>query len=236
MDILRLDNRIVVCIKPAGVVSTDEPGGLPDRLREELGGGEVCLRTVHRLDQPVSGVMVLARSREAARRLSAQMEGGGFHKEYLAVVHGEPEEDEGRFCDLLSRSKEERKTYITHTPGKDAREARLSYRVLGRREGLTLVSVALETGRTHQIRAQFSGRGFPLVGDKKYGAPEADMEGIALWSHRLEFLHPQTEEPVAVSALPPARYPWNLFGEILDETDRGSRENKQKNRGKHHKK
>ena len=220
MDILHLDNRIVVCLKPVGVVSTDEPGGLPDRLREELGGGEVCIRTVHRLDQPVGGVMVLARSREAARRLSDQMSGGGFHKEYLAVVHGEMGEDEGRFCDLLCHSKEERKTYITQTPGKDAREARLSYRVLARREGMSLVSVELETGRTHQIRAQFSGHGFPLVGDKKYGAPEAEMEGIALWSHRLEFLHPQTEEPVSVRAFPPARYPWNLFGEFLGETDR----------------
>ena len=220
MEILHLDNRIVVCIKPAGVVSTDEPGGLPDLLRAQLGGEGACLRTVHRLDQPVGGVMVLARSREAARRLSDQMAGGGFRKEYLAVVHGEIPEDEGRFCDLLCRNREERKTCITHTPGKDAREARLSYRVLGRREGLTLVSVSLETGRTHQIRAQFSGHGYPLAGDRKYGAPEGEAGGVALWSHGLEFTHPQTEERVSVRVLPPEGYPWALFGEILSEKDR----------------
>ena len=218
MDILRMDNRILVCVKPVGVLSTDEEGGLPDLLREQLGGEGTCLRTVHRLDRPVGGVMVLARSREAARRLSAQMSGGDFCKEYLAVVHGEPEE-EGRFCDLLCRSKAEHKTDVTHTPGKDAREARLTYRVLGRREGLSLVAVALETGRTHQIRAQFSAHGFPLVGDRKYGAPEAEMEGIALWSRALQFTHPQTEETVHVTADPPAVYPWTLFDGVLGKKD-----------------
>lgn len=216
MEILHQDNRIVVCVKPAGVVSTDEPGGLPDLLRVQLGGENPCLRTVHRLDQVVGGVMVLARSREAARRLSAQVQSRTFRKVYLAVVHGEVT-DVGTLEDLLIRSKEERKTYLAEEPSKDTREAVLHFRRLGRTDGLSLVRIELETGRTHQIRAQFSGHGFPLVGDRKYGAPEQDMEGIALWSAAVGFEHPQTGEPEAFSALPPRVWPWTLFDKKLEE-------------------
>lgn len=211
MDILYQDNRIIVCLKPVGVVSVDEPGGLPQLAREALGDHQACIRTVNRLDQVVGGVMVLARSREAARRLSAQVEGRTFRKEYLAVLHGSPTEDGGTLRDLLARSKAERKTYVTHEPGKEAREAVLHYRVLERKEGLTLVAVTLETGRPHQIRAQFSSRGLPLVGDRKYGAPPAEMKGIALWSHTVGFVHPQTEEELTFTAPPPARWPWTVF-------------------------
>ena len=216
MDILYQDNRIVVCLKPAGILSTDEPGGLPELLRQELGGPEVCLRTVHRLDRVVGGVMVLARSREAARRLSAQVQNRSFRKIYLAIVHGQLP-DTGTFIDLLRRSKEERKTYLADVPSKDTQEAVLHFRRLGHADGLSLVRIELETGRTHQIRAQFSGHGFPLVGDKKYGAPEQDTEGIALWSSALVFSHPQTEEGMAFMAPPPNTWPWSLFhGEILE--------------------
>ena len=216
MDILYRDNRIVVCIKPAGVLSTDEPGGLPDLLRQELGGPEVCLRTVHRLDRVVGGVMVLARSREAARRLSAQVQNRTFRKVYLAVVHGQLP-DTGTFIDLLRRCKEERKTYLADESSRDTQEAILHFRRLGCADGLSMVRIELETGRTHQIRAQFSGHGFPLVGDKKYGAPEQDMEGIALWSSALAFSHPQTGEEVSFLAPPPNTRPWSLFyKEILE--------------------
>lgn len=216
MEILHQDNRIVVCIKPVGVVSTDEPGGLPELLREQLGGENPCLRTVHRLDQVVSGVMVLARSREAARRLSAQVQNRTFHKVYLAVVHGGVT-DVGTLEDLLIRSKEERKTYLAQEPSKDAQEAVLHFHRLGCADGLSLVRIELETGRTHQIRAQFSGHGFPLVGDKKYGAPEQDMEGIALWSAAVGFEHPQTGEEEVFYALPPKVWPWTLFDENLEK-------------------
>lgn len=216
MDILYLDNRIVVCLKPAGVLSTDEPGGLPDLLRQELGGPETCLRTVHRLDRVVGGVMVLARSREAARRLSTQVQNRTFHKAYLAVVHGQLP-DMGTFVDLLRRSKEERKTYLAEEPSRDTQEAILHFRRLGCADGLSLVHITLETGRTHQIRAQFSGHGFPLVGDRKYGAPEQDMEGIALWSCGLSFAHPQTGEEVSFAAPPPDIWPWSLFSKEINE-------------------
>ncbi|MBQ3089479.1 MAG: RluA family pseudouridine synthase [Oscillospiraceae bacterium] len=211
MDILYQDNRIIVCLKPAGVLSTDEPGGLPDLIRDYLGEEKSCVRTVHRLDRVVGGVMVLARSREASRRLSAQVRDRSFEKNYLALVHGSPEQEEGTFRDLLLRCKEEKKTYVTDRPGKEAQEAILRYRVLDRREGLSLIRIHLETGRTHQIRAQFSSRDLPLVGDKKYGAPAREMDGIALWSHSVAFRHPQTEEKLRFESDPPRRDPWTIF-------------------------
>ncbi|MCD7856381.1 MAG: RluA family pseudouridine synthase [Clostridiales bacterium] len=221
MDILYQDNRILVCVKPAGIRSTDEPGGLPDCLRRELGDTHACLRTVHRLDQVVGGVMVLARSREAARRLSAQVRQHELEKDYLAVVHGVPAEAQGELRDLLARSKAERKTYVVSEPGRDVREAVLHYRALETVGGLTLVAIRLQTGRTHQIRAQFSARGLPLVGDRKYGAPEEGADGIGLWACRLSFTHPQTGERVTFSAPPPRTVPWTAFPQLWAASDEG---------------
>ena len=207
MDILYTDKDMIVCIKPAGVLSTDEPGGLPELLRAELGTGDV--RTVHRLDRVVSGLMVLARNAASASALSRQIREGGFDKDYLAVVHGETAE-QGEMVDLLARDKAERKTYVTHTPGKGVQEAILRYETLGRAEGLSLVKIRLITGRTHQIRCQFSSRGLPLVGDRKYSLIE-DGCPIALWSHRLSFAHPADGRPQIFTAPPPEYYPWDRF-------------------------
>ena len=207
MEIVYQDRDIIVCIKPAGVLSTDEPGGLPELVRQALGDPQANVRTVHRLDRVVSGLMVLARTKKSAAELSRQIREDQFQKEYLAVVHGTPDES-GTFRDLLLRSKEERKTYIVSEPGKDVQEAILHYRVLSRKDGLSRVRIQLETGRTHQIRAQFSGRGFPLVGDKKYGLQE-DCD-IALWSYRLQFSHPWTGEIMEFTAQPPQVYPWDI--------------------------
>ena len=214
VPILYEDNRILVCLKPPGVVSTDQPGGLPGLLREQLGGGALCLRTVHRLDKPVGGVMVLARSREAARRLSRQVEEHSFRKEYWAVLNGQPEEPSGRLVDLLGYDRSTRTAYTAQEPGKEVREAALRYTVLGHTDGLTLVSVLLETGRTHQIRIQFASRALPLAGDEKYGAPPMEMEGIGLWARSLSFAHPQTGEKLTFAAPPPARAPWDQFPSV----------------------
>ena len=201
MDILYADNRILVCLKPAGVLSTDEPGGMPALLREALGDAHACVRTVHRLDRPVGGVMVFARSRAAASILSAQVRERRFSKEYLAVAEGCPAEPSGRMEDLLLRDTLAGRTLVVSAPGKDVQPAALSYRVLAQAGGLSLVLVSLETGRTHQIRAQFAARGLPLAGDRKYGAAR---EGpLALWSYRLAFDHPQTGERLTFSHLPP---------------------------------
>ena len=209
MDILYADKRILVAIKPAGVLSTDEPGGMPSLLRAQLGDDRACVRTVHRLDAAVQGVMVFARSARAASLLSEQIRDRGFQKEYLAVVHGAPPA-EGTLCDLLGRDRQRRMTYVADVPGKDVREAKLSYRVLQRREGYSLVSICLHTGRTHQIRVQFSSRGWPLAGDRKYGT-EDGFDAIALWSHRIAFTHPETGEAVEFSALPPCEGAWGMF-------------------------
>ena len=206
MEIIYQDKDIVVCIKPAGVLSTDEPGGMPDLVRAAI--GDTNVRTVHRLDQTVSGLMVLARRSKAASELSRQIREGQFEKEYLAVIHGDPGEDSGIYRDLLFRDKQERKTYIVQESGKDVQEAVLDYRVISHSEGLTCVRIRLHTGRTHQIRAQFSGRGLPLVGDKKYGIAE-DKCNIALWSYRLAFLHPYTGKPMEFTMVPPQVYPWS---------------------------
>ena len=213
MDILYSDPELLVCIKPAGVLSTDEPGGLPELLRRELGDEKADVRTVHRLDRVVSGLMVLARGAAPASELSRQIREGEFQKEYLAVVHGLTP-DRGELCDLLARDKRERKTYVASAPGKDAREARLDYVTLGHSGGLSLVRITLRTGRTHQIRCQFSSRGWPLVGDRKYSTLE-DGCPIALWSRSLTFRHPATGEALAFSAAPPREYPWELFSDFF---------------------
>lgn len=209
MEIIYQDKDIIVCVKPAGVLSTDEPGGVPDLVRTALGDPAANVRTVHRLDQTVSGLMVLARRSKAASELSRQIREGEFQKEYVAVIHGTPTEDKGELRDLLLRNKQERKTYVVQTPGKDVQEAILTYRVLNRTEELTRVRIQLQTGRTHQIRVQFSSRGFPLVGDRKYGNPEETCS-IALWSYRLAFNHPYSGKPMEFILEPPQIYPWSI--------------------------
>lgn len=210
MKILYNDKYITVCIKPAGAVSTDEPGGMPELIRNELGDPKADVRCVHRLDRAVSGLMVYARSSEAAAELSRQISGRSFDKEYLAVVEGCPEAAEGRMDDLLFRNSAENKTYVVSRMRKGVREASLEYRVLGSAEGMSLVRIKLLTGRTHQIRAQFSSRGMPLAGDRKYGSADTQC-AIALWSCELNFNHPSSGKPLGFSALPPKEYPWSLF-------------------------
>lgn len=210
MEFLYQDQDIIVAVKPPRVLSTDEPGGMPELVREALGDKNADVRTVHRLDRVVSGLMVLARNPQAASELSRQIRENAFGKEYVAVIHGVPDEKEGTLRDLLLRDKQERKTYIVTEPAKGVQEAILDYRVLGKISGLSKVGIILRTGRTHQIRAQFSGRDLPLVGDRKYSLNEDDCE-IALWSYRLKFCHPTTGEMLEFCKEPPTIYPWNLF-------------------------
>ena len=207
MDILYQDARIVVAVKPAGVVSTDEPGGMPELLRAYLHTD--CIRTVHRLDAQVAGVMVFARSRVAASLLSQQIREHRFSKEYLAVLCGTPTQPADTLTDLLARDTRRRVTYVADAPSPDTREARLSYDTVDSAGGLTLVRVRLHTGRTHQIRVQFSSRGLPLLGDIRYGS-KADCS-TALWSYHMAFTHPVTGRTVDVTCPPPESWPWTLF-------------------------
>lgn len=209
MEILHIDKDIIVCIKPARVLSTDEPGGLPDLLRQELKDPDADIRTVHRLDRVVSGVMVLARNKKAASELSRQIREDSFQKEYLAMLHGTPQQDYGRLTDLLYRDKARKMTMVASEPSKGVQEAILDYRVIRQTDTFSLVEIHLLTGRTHQIRVQFSSRGMPLVGERKYAVLDDNCE-IALWSHRIGFNHPRTGEYVTFAQEPPCIFPWAI--------------------------
>lgn len=209
LHVLYVDEDIFVCIKPARVLSTDEPGGLPGLVRMELNDESADVRTVHRLDRVVSGVMVVARNAKAASDLSRQIREDSFEKEYLAVVHGCPESSCGTLTDLLYRDKARRMTMVASEPAKGVQEAVLDYSVLGISEKMSRVQVRLRTGRTHQIRVQFASRGMPLVGERKYCTLEDPCE-IALWSHRIAFTHPGNGERVEFSSEPPSIYPWTI--------------------------
>lgn len=205
LSLLYADDEIVVCIKPPRVLSTDEPGGMPELLRRQLTTDDV--RTVHRLDRVVGGLMVFARNAACASELSRQIRENTFEKTYLAVVHGTPEYDVGEFYDLLFRNKARKMTEVVLAEGKGVQPASLSYCVLNKAKGMSRVRIQLQTGRTHQIRVQFASRNMPLVGERKYSTLEDGCE-IALWSHRLCFTHPTTGEKMQFVQQPPKVYPW----------------------------
>lgn len=198
IQLLHRDRSLLVCLKPPGVPSQDAPdgGGLPQLLSAQEGGP--CY-PVHRLDQGVGGVMVLARTRPAAAALSSSIRSGGFQKEYLCMVLGCPAEDRGTWRDLLLHDRARNKSFVVSRPRGGVKEASLDYRVLARKPDLALVAVSLHTGRTHQIRVQFASRGFPLAGDGKYGGGRGP---IALWSAVLSFPHPDSGEPMRFARLP----------------------------------
>ena len=209
MEILYQDDRVIVCVKPAGVLSTDEPGGMPSLLRGALGDENANIRGVHRLDQGVGGVMVYARTKRAAQDLSEQMRKHEFEKKYLAVTLGAPMAERGELTNWLKRDTLAHKTFAVPEGAPDARLARLSYEVTSTKGALSLVSITLHTGRTHQIRCQFAEIGLPLWGDRKYGASEG--EAISLWSNAISFHHPRTGERLVFAAPPPNVHPWTIF-------------------------
>ena len=210
MEIILHNSKTAVCVKPAGILSTDEPGGMPSLVREQLGVEEV--RTVHRLDRVVGGLMVLALDKDTASNLGMQIAERSFEKEYLAVVHNILPESSGTFTDYLERDRRTATTHVAKGPSKEAREAVLDYTVLDylKEEGLSLVRIKLRTGRTHQIRVQFSSRGYPLWGDRKYGTL-TDSGNIALWSYRVAFNMPDSGERADICLPPPDIEPWNRF-------------------------
>jgi len=210
MELIYQDAHMVVCIKPAGVRSTDEPGGVPELVRQALGDEKATVRTVHRLDQVVSGLMVLARTEAAASELSRQIREHIFQKEYQAVIHGAPAEDSGTLRDLLYRDKARRMTMVAREMAKGVQEAVLDYRVTARQDTMSRVSIRLHTGRTHQIRVQFASRQMPLYGDSRYGGRKGDALG--LWSHRLTLPHPVTGESLSAESRPDwSIAPWCYF-------------------------
>ena len=162
MDILYSDRDLAVCVKPVGLDSEQE---VPAALKEQL-GGEIF--PIHRLDKNVGGVMVYARTKQAAAALSKAVQEGSMVKEYVAMVHGTPPE-EGDWTDLLWKDSRKNKVFVVKRERGGVKKARLEFHRLTAGEE-SLVRIRLHTGRSHQIRVQFSSRGFPLVGDHKYGS------------------------------------------------------------------
>lgn len=217
MEILYEDKNLLLAVKPAGVLSEDTPGQetMPALLREYLGGGYVGC--VHRLDRIVGGVMLYSKRPEITGKLSALVADHHFTKEYLAVVQGVPAEPSGTFRDLLFKDSSRNKSFVVQRMRKGVKEAVLHYQLLetARRDGQpwSLVKIALETGRSHQIRVQFSSRKMPLMGDGKYGS-RVNLDGIALWSYHIAFTAPDGKK-VDGCCLPKG-YPWELFSVSIE--------------------
>lgn len=216
IKILYDDKHITVCIKPAGVYSQPDNKGSLDmtQLLTEIYDEKISPYVIHRLDAGVSGVMVYGKTNIAAKRLSEQIQNKNFEKEYLAVVCGRPAEDHGIYKDLLFKDSSKNKSFVVDRKRKGVKEASLEYKVLGSAETekgtLSLVWIKLHTGRTHQIRVQFSSRKTPLLGDGKYGSRTNSNE-LALFSCRLSFSHPTSNERLSFSYNPPLVFPWNIL-------------------------
>ena len=204
------DESIIVILKPRGVVSEAEQAGV--KCVSSFFPG-VKLFTVHRLDRETQGVMVYAKTGQSAASLSAQIREGGFEKKYYAVLKGVPSEKEGEMSDLLVRDARRNITRIAREGEEGSKPARLAYRILGENQGLCLADIRLFTGRTHQIRIQFSSRSMPVYGDSLYGGGRGEL---ALFAYSLGFNHPVTGERMNFTVRPsPDMFPWNLFEEEL---------------------
>ena len=219
MKILYEDKYIIICEKPIGVQSQSSVGGkdmpsLLEKYRRDK-GEDGYVGVVHRLDTATGGAMIYAKDKGVAGKLSQSIQGDTYKKEYLAVVEGKPENDAGELRDLLYHDKQKNKSYVVKKSRNGVKEAIAHYRLVKTVEldsgrAVSLVSVLLVTGRTHQIRVQFASRGMPLLGDGKYGSRD-NATTPALWSSKLEILHPVTNKKICVESCPSDTYPWTLF-------------------------
>ncbi len=216
IKILHCDKFIIAAEKPCGVLS--EPTQTEQESILSLAAEQEKLSAlfpIHRLDRNVSGIMLLAKNKNAAGKFSDLVSERSVDKEYLAIVHGKPAESCGIYKDLLFKDSQSNKSYVTDKMRKGVKEASLEYRVLATQNSqdgtLSLVRIKLHTGRTHQIRVQFSSRQTPLFGDGKYGS-HTNRGEIALYSARMSFLHPFTKKFTDIRNLPSTDgYPWNIF-------------------------
>ncbi len=193
MKILFEDKSIIVCIKDRGLLSQADDRGAKNMITELslVTGGEIY--PLHRLDREVGGVMVYAKTKQAAAKLSRDITEHRFIKEYVALIHGKPETESGEMSDLLFKDSKKNKSFVVKRERKGVKRALLEYTLLETKGDYSTVLVRLHTGRTHQIRVQFASRKMPLVGDKKYGAKDS-AENIGLWSYGITFNHPLTGE------------------------------------------
>ena len=220
VDVIYKDSSMSVAYKPAGALCEAANGKenmislLTEKLEKDVPSKPIFVGLVHRLDQVTSGLMVFSADPKLTGKLSEGVASKDTEKEYLAVVHGKPSEDEGEMCDLLFKDSAKNKSYVVKRARKGVREAKLTYKLLETADSnigqISLVKIKLGTGRTHQIRVQFSSRGMALVGDGKYGALD-NASNVALLSHRLSITHPKTKKRLEFSIEPPDEFPWNMF-------------------------
>ena len=218
LSVLYEDNHLLVVSKPAGLPTMGTPDGLPTLLtlakeyvkQRYQKPGNVYLGVMSRLDAPVTGVVLLARTSKAAARLTEQFRTHSVEKRYWAVVEGVLESPEGSLVDWLSHDDRHRRMHIVGVTHPGAKEARLSYQCRGLIKGNSWLEVTLETGRKHQIRLQLAHRGHPIIGDRKYGSREPFSAGIALHSRRLVISHPTTGSRLEFEA--PLPDTWRRFG------------------------
>lgn len=220
INILYEDNHLLCVEKPVNVPVQEDDSkdldlltALKDfiKVRDEK-PGNVFLALVHRLDRPVGGAMVFAKTSKAASRLATALQKGQFERSYLTVVRGKPQKMSGQLEDYLYKDFKTNTSIVVPPTKKGSKRASLSYRVLESAEGLSLIKVQLDTGRSHQIRVQFSHLGHPIWGDQRYGQ-EVNKVGqqIALWATDLTFKHPTKDEYVTIHSRPEAKQPWYLF-------------------------
>jgi len=208
-QILFEDNHLLVVVKPQGIAvqkndvasNDDFQSILKDYLKKKYNKpGNVFLGIVHRLDQPVGGVMVFAKTSKAASRLSEQIRQNVWKKCYLAVVDGIPGQKKAVLEDYLFKNEATNEVFVSKKENPKAKFARLSYETLNSKDGRSLLKITLETGRAHQIRVQLSSRGLPIVNDHKYNRNAKTGSNIALWAYSLEIEHPVTKEKLVFSA------------------------------------
>lgn len=218
MIIFKNENYII-CKKPVGISSqkTDGNNDVPTAISSEIGVAIDSIHPVHRLDKPVGGTMIYALGKISAAKISEMVAKGNIQKAYLAVIHGKPDEDKGVFKDLLFKDSSKNKSFVVKRMRRGVKEASLEYEVLATAfnstEEMSLVKILLHTGRTHQIRVQFSHRKMPLAGDRRYGSGK-DSCSVALWSYALGFVSPFDNTYKEFSSAPDtSQFPWNLFDE-----------------------
>ncbi|WHZ32753.1 RNA pseudouridine synthase [Desemzia incerta] len=222
VHVLYEDNHLLMVQKPVNIpVQADKSGDsdLLTVLKEDLKvryqkPGNVYLGLVHRLDRPVGGAMVFAKTSKAASRLSDMFRRRVVERSYLSVVHGVPKQKKGQLVHYLHKDKRENKVFVDPKHPK-AKKAVLDYEVLESRNNFSLLAVKLHTGRPHQIRVQLSSIGHPIFGDQKYGQHvNKPGQQIALWADVLSLDHPIKKEPIEVYSLPPMGHPWNIWSHL----------------------
>lgn len=221
IKILYEDNHVIVVEKPINILSQQDKTKDPDMLsilKQDIKQrydklGAVYLGLVHRLDRPVGGTMVFAKTSKSASRLSEQIRNHQFKKSYLAVVTGIPAQNEGTLTHFVKKDTAVNKVSVVSKNTQGAKQAKLSYKILDTVKGLSLASINLHTGRPHQIRVQFASIGHALYGDRKYGSFCAEStDQIALWSFEISLEHPTKRHNMVFRSLPPLdSYPWSLF-------------------------